>query len=144
MRIWIVEDNNADVYLLREALRSAGLDFAAETAMNGDQLVALLDAMKAGSIPPPDAVIVDFHMVKFNGIEIIGLIRSDAGLIKLGLAKLPIVVLTSSHNPADRARALEAGATAYFHKSLDLDDFLETGRAIVRLIQRPSAAGAAS
>jgi len=139
MRIWIVEDNNADIYLLREALHSAGLNFAAETALNGDHLMALLEAMQAGSIPAPEAVILDLHLVKFNGGEIIELVRSAPGL-----AKLPIVVLTSSHNPADRAHAFECGATAYFHKSLDLDDFLKTGRDIVHLLQHTAAAGAGS
>jgi len=139
MRIWIVEDNNADIYLLHEALRSAGLDFTAETALNGDCLVGLLDALKGNSIPPPDAVIMDLHLIKFKGTEIIEIIRSAPGM-----AKLPIVVLTSSHNPADRASAFESGATAYFHKSLDLDQFLETGQEIANLLRRPSAAGAAS
>jgi len=144
MRIWIVEDNSADVYLVREALRSAGLDFEAEIALNGDQLIALLEALRANLTPAPDAVILDLHLTKFEGSEIVRLIRSDPGLAKLGLEKLPIVVLTSSHNPADRAQAFAAGATAYFHKSLNLDDFLRTGRDIADLLENRSANGAAA
>jgi len=136
MRIWIVEDNNADIYLIREALRSAGLKFEAEVALNGDQLMALLEAMRGDVTPPPDAVILDLHLVKFTGTEIIELVRAAPGL-----ARVPIVVITSSHNPADRADAFKAGASAYFHKALDLDDFLRTGREIADLLQPSTASG---
>jgi len=138
MRIWIVEDNSADIYLLREALQSAGLNFTTDIASNGDQVVALLAAAKQNSTPPPDAVILDFHLVKFKGTEIIELVRAAPGL-----AKIPVLVLTSSHNPVDRAAAFAAGATAYFHKSLDLDDFMQMGREMAALLQSAPAASAA-
>lgn len=130
MRILIAEDNEADLFLLREALDAAGLKFQAQIASNGERVLAAVDQMAEEAAPKVDAMILDLNLTTHGGIEILKHVRAIPQL-----AQIPIVVLTSSASPVDRERAERLGANAFFQKSMDLDTFMQLGQQIATLLK---------
>ena len=67
----------------------------------------------------PDLVIVDFMMPKLNGIEVLQKMRAD-----LRLKAVPTIMMSSLMDDADKQKALNAGATAYWVKNeVSMADF---------------------
>jgi CheY-like chemotaxis protein len=125
--ILLAEDNPADVYLIREALKEHGVDCAIQTASDGREVLTLIDS--AGPAWHPDLIILDLNLPRHDGIELLRKLRSTAEL-----SRVPVVVLTSSDSPRDRATATELGATRYLSKPSNLEHFLELGAVFKELL----------
>jgi CheY-like chemotaxis protein len=135
--ILLAEDNPADVYLIREALKEHGVDCAIQTASDGREVLTLIDS--AGPGWHPDLIILDLNLPRHDGIELLRKLRST-----VELSHVPVVVLTSSDSPRDRATATELGATRYLSKPSNLEHFLELGAVFKELLLHPgqTASGA--
>lgn len=128
-RVALIEDNPADVYLVREALRERNLPCELIVISTFESAI---EAVRSGSLAPPDAFIIDLNLRTGSGLEILGAIRAEESLKHTAVA-----ILTSSDSPRDRAAANQLGANLYIRKPSDLDSFLnEVGNAIVELTGR--------
>ncbi|HVV71395.1 MAG TPA: response regulator, partial [Verrucomicrobiae bacterium] len=65
-------------------------------------------------------------MPRLNGIEAMTWIRKDRKL-----ARLPVVVLSSSNHDVDIQRAYDAGANSYLVKPVDFNALVDIARALV-------------
>ena len=76
VRILLVEDNSADVYLFRKALKSAGLEFELTVIEDSGSAFAFIrgEGECAGS-PIPDRAIIDLSLPKNDGVQIVTLFR---------------------------------------------------------------------
>jgi two-component system, chemotaxis family, response regulator Rcp1 len=127
MRIFLAEDNPADVYLLREAL-GVEADRTIELLVAQDGEEALDYVYRRGrfsEMPKPDLVVLDLNLPKSDGSDILRAIRETSDL-----RDVPVVVLTSSDSPRDRAAAQRLGADGYITKPSDLDAFLSLGETL--------------
>jgi len=71
----------------------------------------------------PDILLVDIQMPGMNGFDVIRAIRAhDSALV----AGLPVIAITALAMSGDRERCLEAGASEYMSKPLELKNLLET------------------
>jgi CheY-like chemotaxis protein len=127
VHILIAEDNPADVYLIEEALREHQVPFTMTIAEDGE---AAMDMIAAGQVRP-DLILLDLNMPKRSGGEVLARLRQDKNC-----QKVPVIVLTSSDSPADREEILSLGATSYIRKPTGLDEFLEIGAAIKRIVTK--------
>lgn len=118
-RIIVVEDNEADVFLLRMALEEAGLPFELNVCSDGPDILRLLDDADTSAAPLPDLLLLDLNLPRCSGEKILQRLRQSS---KCG--STPVIVITSSDSPQDRARAAALGAT-YFRKPADLDEFMK-------------------
>ena len=121
--ILLAEDNPADVYLIREALREHGVDCTLRVASDGSDVLRIISPEQ----PDPEAqplglIILDLNLPRHDGIEILQRVRETPKL-----ANVPVVVLTSSDSPRDRLIASQLGATCYLRKPSRLDQFLSMG-----------------
>jgi len=138
-RVLLVEDNEADVRLTREALREAGEDVRLSAVGDGEQALAYL-RREAGfaEAPRPDLVLLDLNLPRKNGLEVLDELRADERL-----AAIPVIVLTSSAARADVEAAYTRGANAFVVKPLELDAFMDLIGAIrgfwLEVAQLPSA-----
>lgn len=133
-RILIVEDNDPDVFLVEEALRSQGISARIERAYDGEEAVAVLSKLTEASLP--DLIIIDLNLPRVAGVEVL---KHARGLELLD--RVPVLILTSSQSRADRALSLQLGANAYIAKPPTLPEFLSAvGAGILRLLERPHAA----
>src|ERR1041385_4722649 len=140
-QILLVEDSAADVNIVRIALRDQGLDHVLHVARDGEEAISFIQKADNDRKPPgPDLLLLDLHLPKYNGEEVLKCLRSTESY-----AQVPVVVMTSSDAPADHERSEEHAALFYFRKPSRLDEFIQLG-VIVRDIltkNKPLARGVA-
>jgi len=127
LHILLVEDNPADVMLVREALRTAPLAADVIIAYDGEQATKLLMELSF----KPDFIILDLNMPKFDGFSVLERYRARDGQ--------PVVVFTSSLNPTEKQRALDLGAKDYIIKPAGMRPFIEAVHGIVERWGGPAA-----
>jgi chemotaxis family two-component system response regulator Rcp1 len=128
--ILLAEDNPADVYLIREALREHGVDATVRVASDGREVLQLICPDNAETaVPRLDLIILDLNLPRHDGIEILERLRGSAQL-----ADVPVVVLTSSDSPRDQKVANQLGATCYLRKPSSLEQFLALGEILKKLL----------
>jgi CheY-like chemotaxis protein len=130
-RIWIAEDNPADLYLIEEALRRHEFTYLLTTADNGEDMlnmIAKLDGEPSESCP--DLFLIDLNLPRRSGDEILARLRHSNRC-----AQVPAIIITSSDSPQDRARARELGASFYFRKPVDLERFMAIGEIVRKLLE---------
>ena len=126
IRILLVEDNPADVYLIEEALRTHGVQFEMKWLRDGEQALELLTEDGLGA---PDLVLLDLNLPRVDGKEVLTRIRQTPHL-----AAVPVAIMTSSDSPQDRREMADLGASCYIKKPPTLDEFLEVGGVIKNLL----------
>lgn len=114
-RIVLVEDNPADVFLVRKALQKRGIEFELICFEDGQK--ALKSLSQKGR--KPDLILIDLNLPKMDGIDVMSAIRNMPRL-----ASVPVAILTSSESPMDKKRATLLGASRYIKKPSTLEDFL--------------------
>jgi CheY-like chemotaxis protein len=121
IRIFLAEDNPADVYLIREALDQSGLHYTIDVAENGEiasrRILGYVDSATA-----PGLMILDLNLPRLSGGELLSLVRNSEAL-----KEVPVVVFTSSDSPHDRELSARLGATLHLRKPSKLEDFLSIG-----------------
>ena len=129
-QILLVEDNPGDIYLFRQALKGAGLNFELTVIEDGEEALAFAkrDGKYAGS-PVPDLAVLDVNLPKIQGTEVLGAMRRNEEL-----ARVPVALMTSSATPGDQAISKEFNVTRYIMKPLDLEDFLQIGNVLKQLL----------
>jgi CheY-like chemotaxis protein len=121
--ILLVEDNPADANLVEEALAEAQLECRLSIVGEGAQAIAFIDGLDADTTRPrPDIVLLDLNLPKVSGEEVLKRVRLSPSC---GAAK--VLIVSSSDVPADRERAMALGASDYFRKTSDLEQFMELG-----------------
>jgi chemotaxis family two-component system response regulator Rcp1 len=129
-RIFVAEDNPADVYLIEKALRQHGVAFNMDLAEDGKEaLTFLCTDTGAWGTRRPSLIVLDLNLPKHDGAEILRYIRQNQEL-----SAVPVVIFTSSDSPEDRQRAMQSGATRYFRKPSSLKEFLAIGAALKELL----------
>ena len=120
-RVLLVEDNEADVRLTREALREAGENVRLSAVADGDQALAYLRGEGGfAEAPRPDLVLLDLNLPRKNGLEVLDEMRADESL-----ASIPVIVLTSSAASQDVEACYASGANAFVVKPQELDAFMD-------------------
>src|SRR5262249_15234759 len=112
--ILLVEDNPDDVELTLRALRKNDLRCQVDVAADG---VEALDYLR-GPHALPAFVLLDLHLPRLSGHEVLERIRKDPRT-----RLLPVVVLTSSREKEDLERCYALGANSYVRKPVDFDAF---------------------
>ena len=126
-RIFLVEDNPADVLLVRKALQETGIDFNLTSFADGQKA---LDNLAQQDRKAPDVILLDLNLPRTEGIEVLRKIRNMPSL-----ADVPVAILTSSESPADMHRTALLGAARYIRKPIRLDDFLrEVGHGVEEML----------
>jgi two-component system, chemotaxis family, response regulator Rcp1 len=120
MNILLVEDNPADVNLVREAMMES--PSAAElhwVADGGQALDFLRRCGKFSHAPTPDLVLLDLNLPGIGGKEVLCEVKSDPLL-----GTIPVVVLTSSAAPQDVLDTYRAHGNAYMVKPANFDEYM--------------------
>lgn len=133
--IVLVEDNPADVVLIRRALKEHGIECALEVIADGETALKHLAGLdlRSDGVPVPDMIVLDLNLPRRDGIEVLESCQRTPTL-----AGVPILVLTSSESPDERRRIEELGA-GYVRKPLLLDDFMAVGGRIRELLDGAAA-----
>jgi CheY-like chemotaxis protein len=130
--ILLAEDNPADVYLIREALREHCVDCTIRVVGDGKEVLWIISPEQLQTQARHlGLIILDLNLPRHDGLEILQRLRETTEL-----AHVPVVVLTSSDSPKDRMAANELGAACYFRKPSSLEQFLSLGAVVKDLLQQ--------
>ena len=135
--ILLVEDNADDEKLILLSLRKSKITNDVVVARDGQEaLDYLLGTKDKSETLKPTVILLDLHLPKIDGLEVLQRLRADERT-KL----LPVVVLTSSDEESDRVRSYSLGANSYVCKPVDFVDFAAAVRELGLywlLLNRPS------
>lgn len=136
--ILLVEDNDSDAILTREAFKRARFLADLHRVENGEECMAFLrkEGRHVGA-PTPDLILLDLNMPLMDGREVLAALAADAHL-----ARLPVAVLLSSESEQGTIAACPLKSCTYMVKPVD---FLQLQRVIKTLpgywftlvVQRP-------
>jgi DNA-binding response OmpR family regulator len=124
-RLLIIEDNDADAFLIKRALQVNDVPVEVTVCDDGETAVRLLDSPEMAT--PPDAIIIDLALPRVEGIEVLREI-----LRRPLFVGTPIMVFTSSPSPTDKHRIELLTGTRYVQKPSSLDTFLREVRENVK------------
>src|SRR5580700_4424568 len=109
MKILYVEDNDDNVYMLKNRLSRAG--FTVVVATNGAQGIAMAASEQ------PDLILMDLTLPDIDGEEVTRRIRADPAT-----KRIPVIALTANAMNSDRA--LAAGCDDFDTKPVDMPRLL--------------------
>jgi chemotaxis family two-component system response regulator Rcp1 len=112
--VLLVEDNQGDVLLVRQALNATDTSIELHVARDG---VAGLEFVRRKN-PKPDLIILDLNLPQKSGCEVLQELKADAEL-----SEIPVVVFSTSGARCDVRAAYRAHASSYVQKPHDVDAF---------------------
>src|SRR4029077_14011688 len=119
LQILLVEDNPADVLMVREALRSSRIAAYLMIASDGEQALKLLNEGQFKL----DFIILDLAMPKFDGFTVLQNYHTRNGP--------PVVVFTNSSSEQEKKLALALGAADFVRKPMGFRSYINAVRGIV-------------
>jgi CheY-like chemotaxis protein len=132
--ILLVEDNEGDIFLTKEAFEECKVKTEISVAKNGQEALDFL--FKKGKyidVKKPDLILLDINIPVFNGHEVLYNIKADSNL-----TAIPVIMLTTSSSQKDREEASKNQCTRYIEKPLDIDEFsnivLEIEKLLLQII----------
>jgi len=128
VQILLVEDSPDDADLMTEALREGDLPMTVSLVEDGEAALAFLRREgDYASVPRPDLVLLDLHLPRKNGFEVLGEMKQDPDL-----RRVPVVVLTSADSEKAFVAAYDLHANCCVSKPADQDEY----RLVVKKIER--------
>ncbi len=126
--IYLVDDDEDDRLLLRQAFRQHPALCQISEFVDGVDLIGQLDQLTEGNYP--NLILLDLNMPRIDGFDVLRIIRQNSSW-----HMIPIVILTTSDDQRDRQRSLELGADDYMVKPPSysmLRSIIDRGIAIAR------------
>ncbi|WP_309088085.1 response regulator, partial [Phenylobacterium sp.] len=119
-KVLVIDDDIRNIFSLASALEEYGIELS--YAESGRAGLEALDAK--GDV---DVVLVDIMMPDMDGYETIREIRA-----RQALAELPIVAVTAKAMKGDRQKCIQAGASDYVSKPVDIDHLISVLRVSIQ------------
>ena len=116
-RLLVIEDNDADVFLIKRALQENNIPVDVTVCSDGESAVRLLNSREMES--PPDAIIIDLSLPRIEGLDVLRKILNRPAYVGT-----PIMVFTSSPSPSDKHRVELLTGARYVQKPSGLENFL--------------------
>lgn len=115
----LVEDDDIHAHLVARSLENSDLPPRIYRVTNGFEALDFLRQQgEYASVPRPDVVLLDLKLPKATGHEVLAVIKQDERL-----QMIPVVVMTTSRDEIDRAKAYKHHANSYVVKPADFHIF---------------------
>jgi CheY-like chemotaxis protein len=138
--ILLVDDNPADANLFRLALREVGLDQGLTVIDDGAAAITYLrEATVCGGSGVPDILVLDLHLPRCDGIEIL-----EAMAASSVLSAAPVLVWSSLLSPRDHQELQRFPFVIARTKPAMLEEFLNIGLTVQELLRVESGFSKAS
>jgi CheY-like chemotaxis protein len=134
-QIVVAEDNHTDIALVREALKTHCVDGELVVISDGAEVIRYFRGLDLDShSPAPDLVLLDMHLPKYDGEEILSALRSTERI-----AQTPVLVMTSCASSEFEKVAQKHAAVYYFKKPSTWEQFSDLGIIVRNLLQGRNA-----
>jgi CheY-like chemotaxis protein len=122
IEILLVEDDPAHAEIVRRNFAVFRLANRLNHVVDGQEALDYLylrgEYSDHAKFPRPSLILLDLRLPKVDGLEVLKIIKSDPDL-----ARIPVVILTTSAAEADKARAYSFHANSYLVKPVDYRQF---------------------
>jgi DNA-binding response OmpR family regulator len=113
--ILIVDDDTDDHFFLKKAIHKVIPHAIVESLYDGSEALAYLE--KCTDLP--NLIFLDLNMIKVSGQATIKRIRNNETL-----SKVPVIILTTSKNEAERKKLMEMGANDFYTKPIHANELV--------------------
>lgn len=128
--ILLAEDNPGDVGLVREALKQHNVACVLHVVNDGDHAITFLETLEADpSASPLHLLLVDMHLPKRDGKDVVKRLRNMERY-----AHVPVVMITGGDSTVVEEAAAANRALSYFRKPSTLDEYMQLGAIVRRLL----------
>lgn len=121
--ILMADDDQDDIFLLKQAVASSGLPVEIRPVLNGEELLDYLLGWSRHQdcrrFPEPSLILLDLNMPRKDGREALAAIKAHPFL-----KKIPVVIYTTSMDPQDIQWCYETGANDYVTKPSNFPDLV--------------------
>lgn len=126
VEILMVEDNDGDVFLTTEALKTAKVSNHISVVRDGVEAMDFLARKgKYAAAPRPELILLDLNLPRRDGRQVLEEIKADPAL-----RTIPVVVLTTSTAEQDILRTYDLHANCYIVKPVDFQSLMQIVQSI--------------
>ncbi|MBL8016652.1 MAG: response regulator [Ignavibacteria bacterium] len=126
LQVLLVEDNEGDVRLVKEAFNESKIDKVFSVAKDGEEALNYLYRRgKYAESVRPDIILLDINLPKKNGFEVLENIKKDDDL-----KRIPVIMLSSSSSEDHISKSYDLSANCYVTKPVDFDEYTQTVKTI--------------
>jgi len=120
IHILLVEDNEGDILLTKEAFEDVKIVVKLSIVKDGKEAIDFIDRNgKYAGETLPDLLLLDVNLPKKNGHEVLKYIKG-----KDALKQIPVIMLTTSSTELDINLSYNNYANCYITKPVEVNDFL--------------------
>ena len=124
--ILLVEDNEGDARLAKEALKESKVLNRVFHVVDGVEAMAFLRKEgKYADAPRPHLILLDLNLPRKDGREVLAEIKGDESL-----KRIPVVVLTISNDEKDIFKTYNLHVNCFITKPIDFEQFLKVVESI--------------
>lgn len=117
--VLLIEDNHADIRMMQEVFKELNTKTILNITHNGVEALKFLNKKeKYQNMENPDLILLDLNIPLINGFKVLREIKTNDKL-----KHIPVIVLTTSHNPKDFLKACELQADCFMNKPLYFDEY---------------------
>jgi chemotaxis family two-component system response regulator Rcp1 len=128
-KIVLVEDNSADVFLLRQALDQHNETYLLEVLRDGEEAMEFVDRQRvAGVHGEPCVIVLDLHLPKYDGTAVLKVIKQEPVL-----ALVHVVALTTLASPKDEQEVRDLGVRLYKAKPTLIEEWVKLAGEILEI-----------
>src|SRR5271170_3330305 len=132
-RIVVIEDNPADIRLLRHALDQHQEPYELDVLRDGEEAIRYVREASTVKEPEPCVVVLDVHLPRYDGTAVLRAIREEPALEHAG-----IVVLTTIASPREELALRNLGVHLYARKPSELDAWVDLAGRILAICHEHS------
>jgi CheY-like chemotaxis protein len=126
IEILLIEDNEGDIVLTVEALKTTKIVNNLKVIKDGEKALAYLrEEGEFKGRPVPDLILLDLNLPKIDGRELLHIIKNDDKI-----QFVPVVILTTSKSEEDILKSYLEHANCYITKPLDMEQFIKIVQSI--------------
>ncbi len=122
--ILVAEDDTTDAFFLQRAFKRAGIPLTLHFVRDGQEVLDYLQGKgefaDRSAHPVPQLLLLDLHMPRRDGFEVLGWIRQQSQW-----QALQVVIFSSSSQKRDIERARNLGANSYLVKPHSIQELME-------------------
>jgi len=127
----LVEDNQADVFLVEQAIEFYQVPVKVVVAEDGELACQYFDRADADeNTLCPAVLVLDLNLPKRSGTEVLDRVRKSPKC-----RDIAVVIMTSSDSIEDRRNASRLGADRYFRKPTSYREFLQIGAVLNEVLK---------
>ncbi len=120
IQILLIEDNDGDILLTKEALEDSKVINQINVVRDGNEAIMFLNKEENFSnATTPDLILLDVNLPKKNGHEVLHYIKKNENF-----KHIPVIMLTTSSSESDILKSYKNHVNCYITKPIEVSSFL--------------------